>query len=69
MSRQIKQRRDRCMFCPRRHCNYRIYTVVGDFDEVACFEHIKNLERYADEKLGTQKRWHHTSSFKVARAA
>jgi hypothetical protein len=65
----IRLRRDQCFFCTRRHCNFRVYTVAGDFDEIACFEHIRNLEQYADVKLGSQKRWHHTSSFKVTRAA
>lgn len=54
----------KCKFCNRQKCFTRIYTDNSEFDELACQDHVKNLEHLADKTLGNPggKRWQVTSS-------
>ena len=56
------KRRDECFKCSRRKCCSRIYTAIGDFDEVACLYHTRELEKYADETLAEGRMRRHISS-------
>lgn len=54
---------DRCRFCNSRHCLYRIYRdEVPLFDEIACRQHGKELEKLADATLDGKMRTHVLSS-------
>lgn len=61
--------RSRCLFCRSTRCDFRIRTDDGEFDEVACRDHHKELEAHADATLGhARQRWHQSSSGRVRRA-
>lgn len=51
--------RDQCFMCSERNCFIRIYRP-GVMDEVACHDHIKDLEHHAD--LTTKEIKSHLSS-------
>jgi len=44
-------RKDQCKFCSKRKCYTRIVTPNLGYDELACLDHIKQLEKHADETL------------------
>lgn len=44
-----RKRADQCRFCSSCRCFYRIVAV--SFDELACREHVAELERFADAEL------------------
>lgn len=44
----MPKRKDECKFCERRKCYTRIVTPDLRFDEVACYDHIRDLEVFAD---------------------
>lgn len=57
--------KDQCRFCGSRKCYTRIATNNRGYDELACYQHIKELERHSDETLGVHNgvlRWHLSSS-------
>ena len=49
--RTIQNRVDQCRFCASTSCYTRIVTAFFEFDEVACHDHIRDLELYADRVL------------------
>jgi hypothetical protein len=61
----MAHRKDECAFCRSRTCYARI--VAADFDEVACLDHMRDLERHADRVLAGQKRRHIVSSAPLRR--
>ena len=61
------RRVDQCFACSRVVCKVRIWTEEGDFDEVACPAHVRDLESFADAILGERPRWHSTSSERQVR--
>ena len=65
---QIK-RKDECFKCSKRKCRTRIVTSNYSFNEIACDSHIRDLELYADKKLGNpgKLRNHISSTAQVAR--
>ncbi len=56
-----------CFKCESRDCKHRIVCHARGFDEVACYEHSRDLEEYADRVLGGWPRSHITSSECVRR--
>ncbi len=50
MNKRPKKRKDECYKCSSRSCYNRI--VNETFDELACSNHINDLEKYSDEVLG-----------------
>lgn len=48
------KRPNECRFCTSRKCTLRIVSAAGNFDDVACGRHIRDLEVLADETLGTK---------------
>jgi hypothetical protein len=49
----MKKRKDECLFCASRSCYTRIVRLVEPkYDEVACSQHISELEKHSDEVLG-----------------
>lgn len=66
--RQARARRaDECLFCRCRRCFVRIYTGYDRFDEIACPEHVRDLEAFADRHLKGADRVHQTCSEPVVR--
>lgn len=59
------KRRDACFKCCSRSCFIRIF--ADGFDEVACREHSRDLENYADEVLNGAVRKYVLSSQKQIR--
>ena len=60
----------KCKFCKSVRCHYRIVSVDGAYDEVACNRHIRILEDDADRVLGINNgrlRTHITSTGLVNR--
>ena len=61
-----KKRKDECLFCNKRMCYTRIVRIEKPYyDEVACGNHINELEKHADETLGgkgSKVYRHHISS-------
>lgn len=47
-------RRHQCFKCKRIHCYVRIYSADYSYDEVACSDHVRDLESDAQEasKMG-----------------
>ncbi len=66
--RSLKPRRDQCFLCTSRSCYYRIWTIDGEFDEVACRDHQDDLEAAADRTLGDELRQHQLYSMRLARS-
>lgn len=62
--------RNQCLFCGSRNCHLRIYTEDLQFDEVACYRHISQLEEHSDNVLGApgKLRWHISGTSKQARS-
>lgn len=67
-------KRDQCRFCASRQCYVRISSVddggAFTFDDLACPDHVKELERYADGCQNWRKptiRRHSTSNVKQRR--
>lgn len=60
-----------CLFCESCRCFYRIFTDDCGFDEIACRDHRRDLEAYADSLLGSpgRKRCHQSSSARLRRRA
>ncbi len=58
---------DQCLFCASRRCFVRIYTGYDIFDEIACSEHVRDLEAFADRHLKGADRVHQTCSERVQR--
>lgn len=58
----MKKRKDECLFCSSRSCRCRIVREEEPvYDEVACANHISDLEKHSDEVLGRGNgimRWH-----------
>jgi len=61
------RRTDECLFCRSRRCHVRIHVENGMFDEVACSEHVRDLERHADRHLGRIEKVHVSSSSPLRR--
>lgn len=59
---------NQCLFCKSRRCYFRIHTDGKDFNHVACQQHSRTLEKYADRILGARMRHHLTSSAVISRA-
>lgn len=59
---------NQCLFCKSRCCYFRIHTEEKDFNHVACQQHSRMLEEYADRILGARMRHHLTSSAVISRA-
>ena len=62
--------RNRCKFCKSTNCRMRIVTEGLEFDEIACSQHIRQLEKFADDVLGNPGivRRHISSSSRLIRA-
>lgn len=58
---------DQCRFCSSRECFVRIHTDDGRFDEVACRDHSRLLEQFADGALKGAMRRNLSSSARVKR--
>lgn len=55
-----KKRKDECVICKSRSCNFRIVRLEEPrFDEIACNTHIQKLCDHADETLGS-----HTGNYR-----
>lgn len=65
MRKPRKKRRDECFACTKRICHVRIYRE-GVIDEIACRDHVRQLERHAD-KVTLDWKQHITSTMKVSR--
>ena len=66
----MKKRNDECFKCSRRKCRTRIVTPDMKYDELACDEHIRDLELNTDKILGCKNgvmRHHISSSAQVHR--
>ena len=67
----MTKRKDECLFCSRRSCNTRIVRLVElKYDEIACSDHIEDLEKHSNEKLGKENgimRDHISSTGKMKR--
>lgn len=67
----MAKRKDECLFCNKRSCHIRIVRVEEPkYDEVACSNHIEDLEKHSDEILGYKNgvmRSHITSSGQLKR--
>jgi hypothetical protein len=49
----MKKRKDECLFCSSRSCYSRIVRLVApQYDEVACYKHVEDLEKHSDKVLG-----------------
>jgi hypothetical protein len=59
------RQRDKCKFCSSRTCYTRIVSRYFVFDEIACCDHVRDLEAYASGFEGAKK--HITSSQKIKR--
>lgn len=53
---------DECLFCRSRRCYVRIHTANGLYDEIACRDHARDLERHSDRHLGRAIRTSTSSS-------
>lgn len=58
-------RADQCLFCNSRNCHVRIFG--NGYDEVACRQHVKNLERHKDETRPGLLITHQSSTAKLRR--
>lgn len=56
-----------CLFCKRHKCVDRICTPNLGYDELACAEHVRDLERHADATLGGVRRRHVSGTGKLRR--
>lgn len=66
----MKKRVDECLFCRSRSCYTKICTDDFIFDEVACNNHILDLEKHSDKVLGKDNgvmRSHVTSTARLKR--
>lgn len=54
------KRPDECLFCTSRKCFTQI--TAPEFDEIACTDHVKDLERHADRVLPRSEKCHRSSS-------
>ena len=68
MTTRIK-RVDQCKFCASTLCHTRIITAFFGFDEIACCDHIRDLELHADQVLAGAVRHCISSSGKLKRGA
>ncbi len=51
----MKKRKDECLICKSRSCYKRIVRETAPYyDEVACNEHISDMEKHSDATLGTK---------------
>lgn len=41
-------RKDECLFCKSRSCYDRVVAVDGSYDEIACLDHIRKLNKHSD---------------------
>jgi hypothetical protein len=51
----FKKRTDSCFKCNKRFCYTRILTLDGQFDEIACDNHIKDLETLAKKEISLSR--------------
>jgi len=60
----MKKRIDECFKCSKRKCRTRIVTPDMKYDELACNDHIRDLELHTDNVLGKDRgvMRHHISS-------
>ena len=63
---ELMKHRDCCFKCRSLGCYHRIY-LEGEFDELACNKHSQELERYADQILGSKVRHNVTGSIELSR--
>ena len=50
------KRKDECIFCKSRMCYERVVSFDKTYDEISCFNHIKELHKDSDIKaLGIMK--------------
>ena len=67
----MKKRKDECLFCNKRSCYTRIVKLEEPtYDEVACRNHVEELEKHSDKVLGCKNgvmRNHLTSSGQLKR--
>ena len=66
----MEKRKDECFKCSSKKCYTRIVTKDKSFDEVACGNHISDLEKHADDIFGKNNgvmRTHISSSAKLSR--
>lgn len=60
-------RRNQCLMCPSVKCYTRIYSLDGEYDEIACAKHVRALEKDYDSKMKGTPMNHVTSSAGVRR--
>lgn len=60
-------RKDQCLFCSSRKCDYRIVTPDLKYDEIACIRHSRQLEEHADNALNGALRCNLSTTGQVKR--
>ena len=67
----VKKRKDECLFCSKKSCYNRIVRLAEPkYDEIACGNHILELEKHSDEALGVKNgimRYHISGTSKQCR--
>lgn len=63
----MTKRKETCLFCKSRKCNHRIVTPDLRYDEIACIDHVRKLEKHADAMLNGAIRMNLDSTWRVGR--